>query len=448
MRKQPSRSRLAIIFVAALSFAATFAPSAFAAPVEQVLHSFLGGTDGYNPDGGLVADAAGNLYGTNTWGGPDSAAPYGTVFELTPPATAGGDWTKTVLYSFLGGANDGATPFGTLIFDKAGNLYGTTEAGGPSNTGTVFELSPPAVAGGNWTETVLYIFPADTTQGYSPFGKLTFDGIGDLYGTTQFGGTGKFGLACSINGCGTVFQLKPPATAGESWTASVLYNFGSFDVDGTEPGRGLAFRRGSLYGTTLNGGASNNGTIFRLAQDHGVWSEQILYNFSGAEGANPMGRLIYDSAGNLYGTARSGGDVNSATCSLGCGAVFELSPPVTPGDPWVETTLYKFSGGRDGGSPYTAVLRDKLGRLYGTSTAGGANNSNNTGDNGTVFRLSPPVVPGDSWKETLLHVFHGASSNDGSFPAGDLILINGSGLFGTTLEGGSTNSGTVFNITF
>ena len=445
MRKQPSRSSLATIFVLALSLALAFAPSAFAAPVEQVLHSFLGGSDGYNPDGGLAADAAGNLYGTNTWGGPTS---YGTVFELTPPAALGGDWTKTVLYSFQGGANDGATPFGTLTFDKAGNLYGTTEAGGPSNTGTVFELSPPATAGGTWTETVLYIFPADTTQGYWPFGKLTFDGIGDLYGTTQFGGTGKWGQSCSINGCGTVFQLKPPAIAGGSWTCSVLYNFGSFDVDGVEPGRGLAFRLGSLYGTTMSGGSYNNGTVFRLVQNQGVWSEQILYSFTGAEGANPIGRLIYDSAGNLYGTARSGGNVNNATCSLGCGAVFEISPPVTPVDPWTETTLYKFTGGGDGGSPYTAVLRDSLGRLYGTSTTGGANNWDNTGDNGTVFRLSPPTVPGDSWKETLLHVFHGATSNDGSFPAGDLILINGSGLFGTTLEGGSTNSGTVFNITF
>jgi uncharacterized repeat protein (TIGR03803 family) len=393
MRKQPSRSSSMLI----LAFALALMPKAFAAPVEQVLHSFLGGTDGYNPDGGLVADAAGNLYGTNTWGGPNFATPYGTVFELTPPAAAGGDWTKTVLYSFQGGPNDGATPFGTLTFDKGGNLYGTTEAGGPSNTGTVFELSPPAAPGDDWTETVLYIFPADASQGYWPFGKLTFDGIGNLYGTTQFGGTGKSGIACSINGCGTVFQLKPPATAGGSWTAAVLYNFGSLDTDGIEPGRGLAFRLGSLYGTTMSGGTNNNGTVFRLVQNQGVWSEQILYNFTGAEGANPIGRLIYDSAGNLYGTARSGGNVNSATCSLGCGAVFEISPPTKSGDPWTETTLYKFTGGGDGGSPYTAVLRDTLGRLYGTSTAGGANNWNATGDNGTVFRLSPPVIPGDTF---------------------------------------------------
>src|SRR5579864_7691854 len=115
--------------VLSLVIAAALSSFAFAsAPVEQVLHSFQGGTDGYNPDGGLVADAAGNLYGTSTWGGPDTAAPYGSVFELSPPSAAGGDWTKTVLYSFQGGPNDGATPFGTLIFDKAGNLYGTTQA--------------------------------------------------------------------------------------------------------------------------------------------------------------------------------------------------------------------------------------------------------------------------------------------------------------------------------
>jgi uncharacterized repeat protein (TIGR03803 family) len=179
-------------------------------------------------------------------------------------------------------------------------------------------------------------------------------------------------------------------------------------------------------------------------QNHGVWSEQILYNFTGAEGTSPVARLIVDAAGNLYGTARSGGTSNSATCPSGCGSVFELSPPTVSGNPWQETTLYKFGGGTDGGSPYTAVLQDKLGRLYGTTSAGGTNDQ--TTDNGTVFRLSPPTVEGGSWTETLLHVFGGTTSSDGSFPAGDLILINGAGLFGTTLEGGTMNAGAVFNV--
>ena len=189
-----------LIFAAVLAFPGTAIASG---PVEQVLYSFAGGTDGNNPDGGLVADSLGNLYGTTTWGGPDSITPYGTVYELTPPAVAGGAWTKTVLYSFQGGANDGSTPFGTLIFDKLGNLYGTTQAGGPGNAGTVFELSPPAVPGNPWTETVLFIFPGDQSQGYWPFGKLTFDGIGNLYGTTEYGGSGKSGASCQMEGCGT-----------------------------------------------------------------------------------------------------------------------------------------------------------------------------------------------------------------------------------------------------
>jgi len=432
------------IFVVALALSGNAYAST---PVEQVLHSFMGGTDGNNPDGGLVADAAGNLYGTTTWGGPNSVSPYGTVFELTPPADgSNGAWNKTILYSFQGGSTDGATPFGTLIFDKLGNLYGTTQAGGPNNTGTVFELITPTVPGNAWTESVLYFFSADTSQGYWPFGKLTFDGIGNLYGTMQYGGSGKSGANCSINGCGTAFQLKPPSAPGAGWTCNVLYNFGSFDGDGLEPGRGLAFRNGALYGTTQSGGLSNFGTIFRLVQNHGVWSEKILYSFAGNEGADPLGALIFDSTGNLYGTVRSGGTPNLASCPLGCGAVFELSPPAVPGDPWLETTLYQFTGGKDGGSPFTAVLRDALGRLYGTASVGGMNNFMNTGDNGTVFRLSPPTNPGDPWNINVLRAFRGTASADGSFPAGDLILINGSGLFGTTLEGGATNSGAVFNL--
>ena len=430
-----------------LVIALVFTNSAFAAaPVETVLHSFLGGADGYNPDGGLVADAAGNLYGTSTWGGPIAATPYGSVFELSPPIVAGGDWTKTVLYSFQGGPNDGATPFGTLVFDKLGNLYGTTQAGGSNNMGTVFELSPPATPGDDWTETVLYIFAADASQGYWPFGKLTFDGVGNLYATLEFGGSGRSGANCSIGGCGTVVQLRPPTVPGAAWTCNVLHNFGSSDSDGVEPGRGLVFRAGSLYGTTQSGGTSNSGTIFRLFLSSGVWNEKILYNFTGSEGAVPLASLIVDPAGNLYGTARSGGIANTATCPLGCGAVFELSPPTNPGDPWTETTLYQFTGGPDGANPYTAVLRDSLGRLYGTASAGGANNFSGTGDNGTVFRLSAPVIPGNAWKETLLHVFGGTTTADGSFPAGDLILVNGFGLYGTTLEGGATNAGSVFNV--
>ena len=434
-------------FIVMFAFALALNANAFASvPVEQVLHSFLGGTDGYNPDGGLVADAAGNLYGTSTWGGPDAAAPYGSVYELSPPSVPGGDWTKTVLYSFQGGPNDGATPFGTLVFDLAGNLYGTTQAGGSNNMGTVFELTPPATPGGAWTESMVYIFAADGSEGYWPFGKLTFDGVGNLYATLEYGGSGKFGANCSIGGCGTVVQLKPSATPGGAWTCNILHNFGSSNVDGIEPGRGLAFHNGALYGTTQSGGTANNGTVFRLTLYHGVWNEQVLYNFTGSEGATPLARLIFDSTGNLYGTARSGGIANSAICPLGCGAVFELSPPVVPTDPWTETTLYQFTGGSDGGIPYTAVLRDTLGRLYGTASSGGANNWQDTGDNGTVFRLNPPTYPGGPWTQTLLHVFHGSFTSDGSFPAGDLILINGSGLFGTTLEGGSTNSGSVYNI--
>jgi uncharacterized repeat protein (TIGR03803 family) len=441
------KSSLTISQIIAFSVVLALSGTAHASrPVEQVLYSFGGGVDGNNPDAGLVVDSMGNLYGTTTWGGPDSTTPYGTVFELSPPSETGGAWTKTVLYSFQGGANDGATPFGTLIFDKAGNLYGTTQAGGSNDTGTVFELSPPAVPGDPWTETVLYIFPADQTQGYWPFGKLTFDGIGDLYGTTEYGGTGKSGATCDINGCGTVFQLKPPAAPGGAWTETVLYNFGSFDSDGIEPGRGVAFRKGSLYGTTQGGGTSGNGTVFRLAMKNGVWGEQILYNFTGSEGSVPVGVLIFDTAGNLFGTMREGGIVNSSVCPSGCGGIFELSPPAKKGLPWQENTLYQFTGGTDGACPYTGVIRDKLDELYGTTSEGGMSNAQGNGNDGSVFRLKPPAVAGGPWKYVLLRDFQGTSFGDGSFPTGDLTLTDASGLFGTTLEGGVNNDGTVFNL--
>jgi uncharacterized repeat protein (TIGR03803 family) len=404
-------------------------PGAFASgPTEQLLTSFVYST-GDQPDGGLVADKAGNLYGTTPWGGAYFA---GMVFELSPPAAGGETWTQTVIHSFQGGGADGSGPYGTLTFDAHGNLYGTTADGGTNNNGTVFGLSPPTAPGGNWTETVLFFFPTNGSKGTWPFGKLEFDSGGNLYGTTLFGGSGT-GNVCPVGGCGTVFKLSPPAAGEQSWRAQVLYSFGSSPNDGLEPGRGLLIHNGAIYGTTQEG-AGNCGTVFQLVPTNGVWTENVLFTF-GSTACGAMGGLIVDPSGNLYGTARVGGAYDD-------GVVVELSPPAAGQDSWTENTLYVFTGHGDGAQPFGSLVRDHQGNLYGTTGAGGIKSVNG----GTVFRLSPPAAgSGGGWKEVVLHAFAGGS-DDGMLPQGDLLLRDGS-LYGTTVGGGNPGPGTVFMVT-
>jgi uncharacterized repeat protein (TIGR03803 family) len=440
LKKTRFMSNRTTILVALLMFNAIAGANAIAAgPVELVLHSFAGAPDGANPAAGLVADAGGNLYGTTTLGGTDSACSCGTVFKLSAPSVLGGAWTETLLYTFKGSTADGKAPHGALTFDKVGNLYGTTQSGGPGNTGTVFELTPPLSQGGAWTEKVLFFFASDGSQGKWPSGTLIFDGVGNLYGTTEGGGAVR---GCVV--CGTVFQLKPPATQGAAWTETILYTFGSVANDGLQPGPGLLLRSGALYGTTQVGGTTQLGTVFELVQNSGVWSENLLYTFPGGSGGSgPLGRLIFDSAGNLYGTARAGGNPNSG-CPEGCGMVFELLPPSTPGNPWQESVLYTFRGGLDGGGPVGGVVRDTVGNVYGTAAVGGVPGS--AGNNGVLFKLNLPTVAGGAWTETILHTFGGSTASDGRLPASPLIIVDGK-FYGTTNQGTTTsNLGTVFRV--
>src|SRR5271165_1152285 len=250
---------------------------------EQVLHYFShNGTDGIEPFGGLIIDAAGNLYGTTQEGGTHSG---GTVFELSPGA--GGTWTEQVLHNFSG--TDGNYPGAGLIFDAAGNLYGTTYTGGTYSIGTVFELSPQA--GGGWTETVLHNFDATGTDGAFPEAGLIFDAAGNLYGTTFEGGT---------YGSGTVFELTPGM--GGTWTEQVLWSFNDNGTDGTNPLAGLTIdAAGNLYGTTEQGGSYGWGTVFELTPGAGgVWTEQVLHAFNnnGTDGLAPVGGLIFDGVRN------------------------------------------------------------------------------------------------------------------------------------------------------
>ncbi|MGA2741548.1 MAG: choice-of-anchor tandem repeat GloVer-containing protein [Bryobacteraceae bacterium] len=353
---------------------------------EGVLHNFNGGDPGYAayPYGTLViGGAAGGhpvLYGTTSGGG--STGLWGTVFSLTPPQSAGAHWTATTLYVFSGGS-DGAYPVGGVVVGAGGVLYGTTSAGGiaqgASGYGTVFCLTPPALSGGAWTETVLYTFKGGINgpDGAIPEGGVTI-GSGSseqpvLYGTTFSGGT---------LGYGAVFSLQPPTSGeGGAWTETVLHNFAGGVADGFNPNAGVAIGSGGvLYGTTESGGAFLLGAVFSLtppASGQGqAWTETVLYSFAGgSDGAYADAGVAIGGGGTLYGTTYNGG-------TSGRGTVFALSPPSVAGSPWTERVLHSFLGGGDGANPEAAVAI--YGRtLYGTTFYGG------TSGFGTVFSLTP-----------------------------------------------------------
>ena len=259
------------------------------------------GPDGIAPSGALVFDSAGNLYGTGYVGG---ASNDGTVFELNH--TADGTWVEKVLHSFNGA--DGNSSAATLIFDGAGNLYGTTVGGGAHNGGTVFVLKP--TAGGNWNETVLYSFDTDGQDGFDAFAGVVFDHFGNLYGTTFAGGTYNNG---------TVFELT--RAAGGEWTEQILHSFNPTNSDGTGPNCGVVLNAGgTVYGSTLTGGLYGQGTVYELAPStSGGWTETVLHSFSGPDGSSPYSSPILGAAGNLYGTADFGG-------TFGGGTAFEITP--------------------------------------------------------------------------------------------------------------------------
>ena len=421
MQACQSRSLISriVVFVTLVS---VFAGAAFASgPTEKVLHLFNEVPDGMDLEGAVVADAAGNLYGLAAGGGLSGGGTpcCGVVFELSPPTSSGGTWTETVLHEF--GSGDGAYPFGTLIFDKLGNLYGTT-------SGTVFELKPPATSGGAWIEIIL----CDDCNFAA--GKLVFDGAGNLYGISR-------GQYNSLDGA--VFELERPASSGGTWTHKTIYTFGSFSGDGYDIWGSVVLRGGALYGTTRLGGAADSGTVFKLTQIGGVWTETILHSFdpTKGEGATPLAGVIFDTAGNIYGTTTLGGSSN--LCGGGCGTVYELSPPAFEDGHWQENTLYNFSGA-DGANPEGELNRDKANNLYGTTTAGGPGASR-----GTVFKLKPPLVAGGAWTEVVLHGFGGVANADGAAPVSSMIERNGL-LYGTTSQGGlafrDRTGGVVFSV--
>ena len=264
---------------------------------ESVLYSFAGGTDGAVPEAGLTLDAAGNLYGTTSQGGANG---NGTVFKLAAPKTKGGTWTESVVYSF-GTGTDGATPVGGVSFDSAGNLYGTTSAGGAYGFGTVFQLVP----GASWTENILYNFQ-NANDGAVPYAGLISDKKGNFYGAATEGGS---------NGGGTIFELTP---VNGNWTFTVLYSLPGWGISGT-------FRNvvldssGNLYGTTHCDGDYNSGTVYELTPSGDSWTYTLLYTFTGStDGLYSVSDLVL-SQKKLYGTTLYGG-------ANGNGVVYEVTP--------------------------------------------------------------------------------------------------------------------------
>ena len=322
--------------------------------------------NGALPLGGLIFDASGNLYGTTYGGGTHD---FGTVYELTP---LNGRWTERVLYSFVPGRDGGGfKPSAGLIFDSSGNLYGTTTSGGASLSGTVFRLTPSS--GGAWTENVLYQFTGGADGGY-PVGGVILDAEGNLYGMTEYGGSG-----CYLPGCGVVFELTPNADG--SWKENVLHTF-TGGADGALPLASLVMdTAGNLYGTTLEGDLHDFGTVFKLAPSTGNWKETVLYRFKGRSGENPSGSLIFDSLGDLYSTTQEGGDLAGAGCNeVGCGVVFKLTPNSNGG--WNERVLHTFAD-HPGANPEAGLIFDPAGNLYGTSIGDGS------GTFGSVFEITP-----------------------------------------------------------
>jgi len=397
------------------------------AATETVLLSF-NNRDGAYPDGAVIFDAAGNLYSTTPYGGDESCTGgCGTVFELSPKP--GGGWTETVVHRFTNSAKDGHYPYAGLVFDPAGNLYGTTGFGGSGpckgGCGTVFELTPKT--GGGWTENVLHSFTGK--DGRFAEAALILDTSGDLYGTTPVGGA---------YGYGTVFELMRKSDGG--WAAKVLHNFkGGYGSYGS-----LVFdNAGNLYGTTGGGGAGYNyGTVFELSPEAGgVWKETVLHSFNGNDGQEPFAGVIFKK-GALYGTTLSGG-------TYGGGTVFEL---VRKADGrWTEKVLYSFCASffqscPGGSGPQAGLIFDATGNLYGTTASGGSTNCAEVGC-GVVFELIP--TGGGGWMEKLVYSFD-ANSNDGFIPGASLIIDTAGNLYGTTRDGGvgSQHSyGTVFEIT-
>lgn len=421
--------RYTVLVLAAIGISGLVPSAQATTPLHQFTNDLGGNADGAFPKAGVIIDAQGALYGTTNGGGSNG---YGTVFKLAPTPNGPTAWKYTTLYSFCQSADcvDGSYPEGGVTADAQGNLYGTTSEGGgtvlagSTNFGTVFRLAP---SGGGYKENVLYSFSGGTDGAYPKAGLLWFNG--ELYGTTEEGGNSGFN-GCLDVGCGVVFKLTP--TANPPWKLTVLYTFsGTTTKDGANPLTGLtADAAGNLYGTT----SSSGGSVFMLtrpASAGGKWKYTLLHRFfvNDDGGSTPRGGLLIGTRGNIYGTTYEGG--TSDDCGVtGCGTIFTLKKPATPGGTWKSVVLHSFTGGADGAYPLGTLFRDKTGALYGTASEGG------TFDYGTVYKLSPPASGTGPYTTTVLRTFRTLAN--GAYPYAGVVLGPKGSIYGTTYEGGYT----------
>lgn len=393
--------------VGVIAITLTF-PSATLA--ENVLYSFTGGQDGGSPYAGLTIGPSGRLYGTASSGGSHGC---GVVFQLVPNSI--GAWTEKVLHGFGGSTADGCIPYAGVTIDAAGNLYGTTYSGGSNNAGVVFELQTGL--SGTWNEKILHSFGANGMDGMNPYAGLVMDKVGNLYGTTYYGG--------SLGGVGTIFKLI--RNSNGTWAEKILHSFNY--TGGGEPRTGLIFDlKGNLYGTTQYGGPYQHGTVFRLSPTlRGGWSFGVLHSFNPTtgDGFEPYSGVTIDAAGNLYGTTLYGG--------YGWGTVYRLS--VSAGK-WRESIIHNFAYGNDGINPYGELIIDTAGNLYGTTWQ---SLFGSTGGAGIVFKLTR--TSSATWSETVLFNF---VNGGGGNPYSGVIFHKGI-LYGTTYAGG-TGFGVVYKL--
>jgi uncharacterized repeat protein (TIGR03803 family) len=398
------RSKNVLIVVGLVFISLVLANSAWAG-TETVLYSFCsqsGCTDGGMPTAGMIFDKAHNLYGTTEEGGNG----VGVVFKLTHSKSG---WKESVLYSFCpeSGCADGSYPLGQLVFDKKGNLYGMTDGGGSSacsqGCGTVFELSP---SGKGWKFSTLYAFAGGNDGFHPPYGGVVVDKAGNLFGTTEMGGTA---------GVGTVFELTHTKTG---WTKTTIYNFAG-GSDAADPLMGLAMdSAGNLFGASVAGGTSGAGAVFELKHSKSAWTESVIYNFTGgSDGAYPeFGQLAITKTGVIYGTAAGGGTYNQ-------GVVYELKHTEAG---WVESVLYTFTGADDGGQPFAGPTLDTAGNVFAEAAYLGADSD------GTVIELKKS---GSGWTEKTLNTFDGT---DGKYPYGAVLVGPDGSLYGTTYWGANS----------
>jgi hypothetical protein len=413
---------------AALVIAAAALAGHSAAQTITELHSFTGGSDGYNPAATVVADKNGVLYGTAWSGGwlncnNGGGVGCGTIYQLTPPADPTGSWTFSTIYEFKGN-KDGCCQFSTIAIDSAGNLYGVTNGGVPN--GGVFQLSPPAGSRKRWKFSIIYTFNGES-DGEFPTTPLVIDKAGAIYGVTLFGSR----PGCGGYGCGAVFQLVPPQKPGGTWKENTLYQFHGLKDGGTPNGL-VIDKYGTLYGTTFAGGIvtpdcpNGCGVVFEVYPNGTYWYETPIYTFKGIpDGAFPYS-LTRDRSGALYGLAGSYTEQNDAS-------VFKLTPPARKDGNWHKTVIHAFS---NSGYPPSYLTEGDDGNLYG-AVFGEIDL-----DAGSVFRLNPPGPNGSKWTFRTLVDFNvnGPDRNPNGVIRGKFGALYG------TLNGGDSDGGDVFEI--